>query len=56
VEIARPGSAPPAGSLMATNVLPPEATVGTAYCWICSGVPRQITLGGSQPKAPAAGV
>src|SRR5437763_387458 len=56
VLIARPGSEPPLASEIATKVLPPDASVGTAYFSIWSLRPRKIAFGGSQPKAWHAGM
>src|SRR5271169_3251030 len=56
VWIARPGSEPPLGSVMATKVFSPASTVGAAYFLIWSLRPRKMAFGGSQPKAWQAGI
>src|ERR1700733_1764735 len=56
VRMARAGSDPPVGSLIAVNDGQAFSMVGRTYCSICSGVPPNRAAGGSSPNAPAPGL
>jgi len=53
--IAPAGSDPPEGSVIAKKVCQAFLIAGTAYFWICSSVPAQMT-GGSTPEHACAWV